>query len=385
MLLADWHPPPAVSSSEQPGPVQVLLTPNQEEEEDQATPNQDAALEPDPPPPPYRPAPPRPPLTLSIPHPYAPSRRGAQEEGGCMGGRGEEGEDGSEGSGVRLCELLQAGGVSVRPLGKHLAISLPSLPLHLWDTHTTHTAHCTNLEPPHTHPPPPPFSPPPSPPLEASGQRKPLPPVWQPPQPYSPAGTTYDSSTRHWSSWSLDRPDAVVTPYDTPPDRCVTIRPQTSSQNYAYSFQPFSGNYGSQRAPGQHGDPCCDREEAELSELDSLYQASLQAGRTGAHIHTHSHSQLTKILSGCCVSSLFISCYNKALLVLQHYGTGTQHIQPYCCCWFGKIWAFYFYVDVLLSGIIALFNETFLFICSHINLKNSHDMHTCITGSSSVV
>nr|XP_046233225.1 inactive ubiquitin carboxyl-terminal hydrolase 54 isoform X2 [Scatophagus argus] len=279
--------------SEQPGPVQVLLMPNQEEEEDPATPNQDAALGPDPPPPPYRPAPPRPPLTLSIPHPCAPScqREEEKEEGGGMGRRGEEGKDGREGTGVRLCELLQAGGVSVRPLGKHLAISLPSLPLRLWDTHTAHTAHSTHLEPPHTNPPPPSSTPPPSSPLEASGQRKPLTPLWQPPQPHSPAGATQhwskngaaaDSGTRHWSSWSLDRPDAVVTPYDTPPDRCVPIRPQASRQRYSYSCQSSPGHYSSQHAPGQHGDPCCDREEAELSELDSLYQASLLAGtKTG--------------------------------------------------------------------------------------------------------
>ncbi|XP_044193994.1 inactive ubiquitin carboxyl-terminal hydrolase 54 isoform X1 [Thunnus albacares] len=276
--------------SEQPGPVQVLLTPNQEEEEDQATPNQDAALGLDPPPPPYRPAHSRPPLTLSIPHPCAPSSQGEEEEGGCLGRRGEDGEDGREGTGVRLCELLQAGGVSVRPLGKHLAISLPSLPLRLWDTHTTHTAHSTHLEPPHTHPPPPPSTPPPSSPLEASGQRKPVTPLWQSPQPHSPAGAAQhwprhgvapDSGTRHWSSWSLDRPDAVVTPYDTPPDRCVPIRPHLSSQNYSYSCQSSPGHYSFQHAPGQHSDPCCDREEAELSELDSLYQASLLAGKTG--------------------------------------------------------------------------------------------------------
>ncbi|CAJ1080191.1 LOW QUALITY PROTEIN: inactive ubiquitin carboxyl-terminal hydrolase 54-like [Xyrichtys novacula] len=288
--------------SEQPGPVQVLLTPNQEEEEDQATPNQDAALGQDPPPPPYRP-----PLTLSIPHPCAPSSRGEEkkkeegEEGGCVGKRGEEGEDGREGTGVRLCELLQAGGVSVRPLGKHLAISLPSLPLRLWDTHTTHVAHYTHLEPTHTHPPLPPSPPPPSSPLEASGQRKPLTPLWQPPQPHSPTGTPQhwplhgaaaaaESGTRHWSSWSLDRPDAVVTPYDTPPDRCVPIRPQTSTKLYSFSCQSSPGHYSSQHAPGQHRDPCCDREEAELSELDSLYQASLQAGRTGTQTHTHTNT-----------------------------------------------------------------------------------------------
>ncbi|XP_041830158.1 inactive ubiquitin carboxyl-terminal hydrolase 54 isoform X2 [Melanotaenia boesemani] len=272
--------------SEQPGSVQVLLTPNQEEEEDQATPSQDAALDRDPPPPPYWPAPPRPTLTLSIAHPCGPSTQG-EEEGVCMERRGEQGKDGREGTGVRLCELLQAGGVSVRPLGKHLAISLPSLPLRLWDSHITQTSQSTHLESANT--PPPPSAPPPPHPPEMSGQRKPLTPLWQPPQPHSPNGGAHywqqqgadaDSNTRHWSSWSLDRPDAVVTPYDTPPDRCVPIRPQMSSQNYSYSCQSSPGHYSSQHAPGRQSDPCCDREEAELSELDSLYQASLLAGKT---------------------------------------------------------------------------------------------------------
>lgn len=293
-LLTDALPR-LLSSSEQPGPVQVLLTPNQEEKEDQ----QDAALGQVRPPPPYRPAPPRPPFSLSIPHPCAPSSQGETEEGGCAGAGVEGGEEGREGvTGVRLCELLQAGGVSVRPLGKHLAISLPSLPLRLWDTHTAHTAHST-------HPPPPTSPPPPSSPLE----KKPLTPLWQPPRPHSPtaaaAATTQHwpkkgagaaatsvaaESTRHWSSWSLDRPDAVVTPYDTPPDRCIPIRPQAPSQHYSYSCQSSPGHHSSQHAPGQECDPGCEHEEAELSELDSLYQASLQAGRTGTHVDTHTNT-----------------------------------------------------------------------------------------------
>ncbi|XP_014824260.1 PREDICTED: inactive ubiquitin carboxyl-terminal hydrolase 54-like isoform X1 [Poecilia mexicana] len=267
---------PQGPSSEQPGSIQVLLTPNQEEEEDESTSSRDGpqGQNPPPPPPPYRPAPPRPTLTLSISHPCGPSVQGEEEEGRRRAG--DEGEDGSEGTGVRLCELLQAGGVSVRPLGKHLAISLPSLPLRLWDTHTAHASHSTHNPPP-----------PPSPPPETYGQRKPLTPLWQPPHPHSPDGgwqqhsVLADGSTRHWSSWSLDRPDAVVTPYDTPPDRCFPIRPQNPGQSCSYSCQSSPGHYSSQHAPGQHGDLCCDREEAELSELDSLYQASLQAGRSG--------------------------------------------------------------------------------------------------------
>ncbi|XP_038138486.1 inactive ubiquitin carboxyl-terminal hydrolase 54-like, partial [Cyprinodon tularosa] len=263
--------------SEQPGSVQVLLTPNQEEEEDESTTNRHAAQgqSPPPPPPPYHPSLPRPTLTLSISHPCSPSSQREEEEK-----RDEECEDGSEGMGVRLCELLQAGGVSVRPLGKHLAISLPSLPLRLWDTHTSHSAHN----------PPPPCSPPPSTPPEYYGQRKHLTPLWQPPRPHSPDNRSphwqqhavlADGSTRHWSSWSLDCPDAVVTPYDTPPDRCFPIRPQNLGQSCSYSSQSSPGHYSSQHTPVQQGDVCCEREETELSELDSLYQASLQAGRTG--------------------------------------------------------------------------------------------------------
>ncbi|KAK5606332.1 hypothetical protein CRENBAI_023090, partial [Crenichthys baileyi] len=231
--------------SEQPGSVQVLLTPNQEEEEeeedDESKTSQDPAQGQNPPPlpPPYRPSLTRPTLTLSISHPCGPSSQGEEMEGRRARKRGEDVEDGSEGTGVRLGELLQAGG---------------------------------------------------SPPPETYRQRKHLTPLWQPPQPHSPDvgspcwqqhAVLADGSTRHWSSWSLDRPDAIVTPYNTPPDRCFPIRPQNPDQSCSYSCQSSPGHFSSQHAPGHHGDLCCDREEAELSELDSLYQASLQAGRTG--------------------------------------------------------------------------------------------------------
>ncbi|XP_028332479.1 inactive ubiquitin carboxyl-terminal hydrolase 54-like isoform X1 [Gouania willdenowi] len=251
--------------SEQPGPLQVLLTPNQEEEEDQVMPSQ----APPPPPPPYRPPLPRHALALNSARSCAPYNlvegRDGGEEVGCAGRRGEEGAR------VRFCELLQAGGVSVRPLGKHLAISLPSLPLRLWDPNTSQSTHS---DPPPSTPPPP----------------KPLNPLWQAPQHQSPTAVPtppppppylLDSGTRHWSSWSLDHPNAVVTPYDTPPDRCVPFRPQTSTQNLSYSCQSSPGHHSSQHALGRNGDPSCEGEDAEVSELDSLYQASLQAGRTG--------------------------------------------------------------------------------------------------------
>ncbi|XP_023804947.1 inactive ubiquitin carboxyl-terminal hydrolase 54 isoform X2 [Oryzias latipes] len=276
---------PQVPCSEQPDSVQVLLTSSQEEEEEQATPGPHATPVQDlPPPPPYRPASPRSALTLNLTHPCGPSTH-ENGQGVGMRRRGEEGGNGREGTGVRLCELLQAGGVSVRPLGKHLAISLPSLPLRLWDS--THTS--PPPQPAHTQTQP--STPPSSPPPQVPGQRKPFTPLWQPPQPQSPdvsgcqrkhyATTAADSGVRHWSSWSLDRPDAVVTPYDTPPDRCVPFMPQMHSQIHSCNCQSCPGHHNSQHAQGQQADPCCGRDEAELSELDSLYQASLQAGRTG--------------------------------------------------------------------------------------------------------
>ncbi|KAM6951500.1 uncharacterized protein FYW47_015013 [Aplochiton taeniatus] len=191
-----------------------------------------------------------------------------------------------------------AGGVSVRPLGRHLAISLPSLPLRLWDTHALHSGSPPDgppkrrLHPRPQHPPPPPPSPPPLPvPQEAPGQKKPPTPVWQAPQPSCPnsatchwpsRGAAPSNDTRHWSSWSLDRPDAVVTPYDTPPDRCVPVRPSPSRPNYISSSQSSPGHYPSHGAPGQQRQDASEPEEKELSELDSLYQASLKAGRPGS-------------------------------------------------------------------------------------------------------
>lgn len=188
---------------------------------------------------------------------------------------------------MRLCELLQAGGVRVRPLGRHLAISLPSLPLRLWD------AEAPGPAPTHTDHPPPPSCPP--------SERQLFTPVWQPPRPHSPSdatatpqhrpGPSPTAGDRHWSSWSLDRPDAVVTPYHTPPDRCISIRPQAPrGQRCSCSCQSSPGHYSSQHAPGQQCQPGCEHDEAELTELDSLYQASLQAGRTGTHAHTRARA-----------------------------------------------------------------------------------------------
>ncbi|XP_064816335.1 inactive ubiquitin carboxyl-terminal hydrolase 54-like isoform X1 [Oncorhynchus masou masou] len=300
--------------SEQPGPLQVLLTPNQEGEEVRPA-YQDASLGSGQPLLSYRPSPNLTPLHSSLQPPPTDNTAAQVEEGrdslfsrgegrervrreedvgmSEVGGQGlrkvEEGERlrrGEERQGVRLEELLQVGGVCVRPLGRHLAISLPSLPLRLWDisdTHTTPSHTHSPSDPQHTQPPPPHSNtdsphmytdpepphkqsdPPPYPPSSRS-QPHPSPPTASSDWPNQ--DSTFNTITSHWSSWSLDRPDAVVTPYDTPPDRCLPIKAHLSHRKY-----------NSQPAPAQH-EPC-DPEEAELSELDFLYRASLQAGSRG--------------------------------------------------------------------------------------------------------
>ncbi|KAG7255374.1 hypothetical protein CRUP_012767 [Coryphaenoides rupestris] len=380
----------SVLRSEQPGPIQILLTPNQEEE-DLTMAHRDGVLSPDAPLPlhlpcpPYRPPLPRPPLTLTIPHPCLPSGPLQHQQHQQQEWEGATGEGGGEGMGVRLCEALQAGGVRVRPLRRHLAISLPSLPLRLWDMRPPPPPQQQQADsagssppppplpppwerrpavfaarpsptgppppppppaewppppppppparivsPPHCPPlpPPPPPPPPPLPPPRTPEERSTPAPMWQPPGPPPPPcppvrvprrwppepvpfpangninfntnpAAPATRATRHWSSWSLDRPDAVVTPYSTPPDRCVPIEPP---RNCSCSCQSSPGQYSSQHAPGPPHNNCnnCnnynhynhynhyndnnshgDQEEAELSELDYLYQSSLLAGRAG--------------------------------------------------------------------------------------------------------
>ncbi|CDQ95508.1 unnamed protein product [Oncorhynchus mykiss] len=170
--------------SEQPGPLQVLLTPNQEGEEVRPA-YQDAALGPGQPLLSYRPSPNLTLLHSSLQPPPTNNTAAQVEEGrdslfsggegrervrreedvgmSEVGGQGlrkvEEEERlrrGEERQGVRLEELLQVGGVCVRPLGRHLAISLPSLPLRLWDisdTHTTPSHTHSPSDPQHTRPP----------------------------------------------------------------------------------------------------------------------------------------------------------------------------------------------------------------------------------------
>ncbi|KAG5267280.1 hypothetical protein AALO_G00219990 [Alosa alosa] len=215
--------------------------------------------------------------------------------------------------GIRLSDILQASGVSIRPLRKHLAISLPSLPLDAWSLLGRVEQQSQAAGPDGPPPPPPPA---PQPPRQEDGEKRGRReeaqsrdgenhlrlPLWHPlnsaPQRSpglsraSPSPLTPPRPTSHWSSWSLDRPDAVVTPYMTPPDS--TWVPCSPASETGHSFS--SRTQGSMscpdpwsRTPDQGREMCSapDRStgsgadlepvEQELSELDSLYQASLMA------------------------------------------------------------------------------------------------------------
>uniref|UniRef100_A0AAY5L0F3 USP domain-containing protein n=1 Tax=Esox lucius TaxID=8010 RepID=A0AAY5L0F3_ESOLU len=114
------------------------------------------------------------------------------------------------------------------------------------------------------------------------------PPSLSPPIPPPGSALLPPPPSRNWSGWSPDRPDAVDSPLYAPPTGPRDLRPAPSRPGRTPS--PASGDYrpsasmpverwaenvsryyNSQPAPGV-GSPC-----EELSELDSLYQASLQA------------------------------------------------------------------------------------------------------------
>ncbi|KAG9268026.1 inactive ubiquitin carboxyl-terminal hydrolase 54-like isoform X4 [Astyanax mexicanus] len=292
---------PQGPSSEQPGPVQVLLTDNPEEVWEAS---QDAALCP---PPSVQPPPSNLLAALNCPslggpHPSAPRPPRPQEpttQGGDWLSQNEE-----EWGGIRLSDVLQASGVRIRPIRKHLAISLPSLPLDFWgvlgedrETSQPQRPQCPPRPPspsstsstsvptqPHwrstSHSPDwsshPSATPSPQP---DSDQEHPRGPLWQPLRNSRQA----PAAARQWSSWSLDRPDAVVSPHDTPPDHSHLVTPTVSPHSSGWHIPPRSPPLRSTRSLPKHHiipkrDPNLEAEDQELSELDSLYQASLQAG-----------------------------------------------------------------------------------------------------------
>lgn len=216
----------------------------------------------------------------------------------------------TEWGGVKLSNVVHASSGQIRPIHKHLAISLPSLPLDFWGVldedeelsqhqqplASSTTSPASSLwrgtsDSPHpnvanTLPQP-----------EKSVHEHPRAPMWQPLRtpPFPPSPVLSCSSprhaqvaVRHWSSWSLDRPDAVVTPHETPPDQSHLIRPTVSPCSQGWNGPPHSPmssrnksikKFASSQFESKLEAEAAEYEEKELSELDSLYQASLRAGR----------------------------------------------------------------------------------------------------------
>ncbi|KAG7462606.1 hypothetical protein MATL_G00186570 [Megalops atlanticus] len=331
--------------SEQPVPVQILLTDTQEEDQEA---NQDSALRP-PSPHHVKPLPscgnlhPDP---LSHPSPQPPHLAGLPWKAGSPGGSSENlppppgpGECETRGEGweplprwesAELSDIAQNSGLQARPIHKHNAVSLPTLPLGRWEepgsdgeeplplpppphdltaTSEWNSLHGSSSSPqPHVDPRPPlpveqslereygsageqrPQGYPRSPRSSRSPSRQPLPtPPLQdlPPAPSGSHRTAPPPDSRNWSSWSLDGLDSTDTPFYTPPDsHCHPAhskpgRPSPPAEGArpgpAMPVERWAENvtryYNSQHAP----DLGRESPSAELSELDSLYQASLQA------------------------------------------------------------------------------------------------------------
>eukprot|EP00063_Salmo_salar_P082978 XP_014057813.1 PREDICTED: inactive ubiquitin carboxyl-terminal hydrolase 54-like isoform X6 [Salmo salar] len=315
-------PSPQGPPSEQPVPIQILLTDAQEDQPQavpEATRNTPSPL--------Y--VKPLPSSTNSLPEPLShppvampPSPHTGSPTGGFIAeawGRRE---------GLEMSGMLDNSCTHVRPLHKHAAVSLPALCVDGRDESFTEGGHDQtpalpnhqpaapshwNSNPPaQTLPTPRPHSRTPSPVSHTSEERGDANmedaysrwPALSPSQPppahqnhSSPVPISSNTSrlgppppppTRNWSGWSLDQLAAFDSPFYTPPtdSHCppsTPIRPgrtpSPASGNYrpgaAMPVERWAENvtryYNSQAAPVV-GSPC-----DELSELDSLYQASLQA------------------------------------------------------------------------------------------------------------
>uniref|UniRef100_A0A4W5NYC6 Ubiquitin specific peptidase 54a n=1 Tax=Hucho hucho TaxID=62062 RepID=A0A4W5NYC6_9TELE len=312
-------PCPQGTPSEQPVPIKILLMDAQEDQPQavlEATRSMPSPLH----------VKPLPSSTNSLPEPSSHpsvSMPPSPHTGSTTGGYVAEARGRWEG--------LDMSGVlpHVRPLHKHAAVSLPALCVDGWDESHTERGHdqapaLPNYKPaasPHwnsnpavqTLPTPHPHSRTPSPVSHTSEERGhanmenayPRRPSLGPSQPppahqnhSSPVPISSNTSrlgpppppppTRNWSGLSLGRPDAVDSPFYTPPTDSHYPPPAPSRPGRTPS--PASGDYRSGAAmPVDHwaenvtrfhnsqpapvvGSPC-----EELSELDSLYQASLQA------------------------------------------------------------------------------------------------------------
>lgn len=123
-------------------------------------------------------------------------------------------------------------------------------------------------------------------------------PVQAPPPP--PSSTSRrpapSPSPRNWSTWSLDGPEGMDTPFYTPPDgHCKPGRPSSPAEGAgpgpAMPVERWAENvtryYNSQHAPDlDRASP-----SPELSELESLYQASLLAPCPPRPQHSSPHPQ----------------------------------------------------------------------------------------------
>ncbi|XP_026132142.1 inactive ubiquitin carboxyl-terminal hydrolase 54-like isoform X4 [Carassius auratus] len=289
---------PQGPNSEQPGPVQVLLTDNQEEVWET---NQDSVL--GSPSPQHMKSPssctntPSQPSSHQSLNPRLASSQPQPQERDEHNSWTTQNED--EWGGIRLSDVLQASGIRIMPIRKHLAISLPSLPLDFWgvlgeDEEVSSCQHPQSPNPPlwqgtadspdqipqSNNPSPPPT------PVEGKGPVLRRAPIWQPLCASSQPCTklTPPVAARHWSSWSLDRPDAVVNPYNTPPDQNQQTGPALSQHTPGRHLAPHSPMSTRKKNIPKYSNfqsmelEPTEAEDQELSELDSLYQASLQAG-----------------------------------------------------------------------------------------------------------
>ncbi|XP_016384147.1 inactive ubiquitin carboxyl-terminal hydrolase 54-like isoform X6 [Sinocyclocheilus rhinocerous] len=286
---------PQGPTSEQLGQVQVLLTDNQEEVFET---NQGSVL--GPPSSQHMKSPsctntPSQPSSRPSLNPRPASSQPQPQERDERSNWSTQNED--ECGGIRLSDVLQASGIRIMPIHKHLAISLPSLPLDFWGVlgEDEEVSSCQHPQSPN-----PPLwqgtadsadrilqssSPPPDP-VEEKGPVPRRAPIWQTLCATSQPCTklTPPVAARHWSSWSLDRPDAVVNPYNTPPEQNQRTGPALSQHTPGRHLAPHSPMSTRKKNIPKYSkfqsmelEPT-EAEDQELSELDSLFQASLQAG-----------------------------------------------------------------------------------------------------------
>ncbi|CAB1312519.1 unnamed protein product, partial [Coregonus sp. 'balchen'] len=312
-------PSPQGPPSEQPVPIQILLTDAQEEAVPEATRNTPSPLH----------IKPLPSSTNSLPEPlsHSPVAMPPSPHTGSPAG-GSVAEARGRWEGLEMSGVLDNSCPHVRPFHKHAAVSLPALCVDGWDESLTEGGHDQTpalpnhqpAAPSHWNSNPPaqtlptlrPHSRTPSQVSHTSEERGdanmedayPRPPALghsQPPPAHqnhsSPIPISSNTSrlgppppppTRNWSCWSQDQPAAIDSPFYAPPtdSHCppsAPIRPGRSPSPASGNYRPGAAMpverwaenvtryYNSQAAPVV-GSPC-----EELSELDSLYQASLQA------------------------------------------------------------------------------------------------------------